>query len=681
MLRIVCVQSDNYQGRGAQYVNILHDSVRRNLKEGTEGEFICFTDDPRGLDRGIVPRPLPRGLNGWWNKLWLFSPGLFPVGDRILFFDLDTVITGRLDEITAYDGPFAILRDWLEPQIINSSVMAWPSGWGHGMWQGFENHGRPDYLGGDQEWIRRCLEPDWLIPGYNTLGGPLVRLQDVFPDLFVSFKMSGGKIPDKASVCCFHGIPRPHEMTTGWVPEVWRIGGLVRAELDKICNTNRQKLLDNVSAACKRNLPWLDLKPAHDGHAVIVGGGPSLDDMLEQIRWRKSLGQTIWALNGSAAWLQARGIRPDFHVIVDARKDNARFVEHADPFTHHFIASQCDPAIFDKLLGCKTTLWHSPADGVAELLEKDTTDRPVHLIGGGSTVGLCAIVLAFGLGYRKIHLYGYDSSYRNDTHHAYMQNLNDGDLVVDVLAGNRKFKAAPWMVQQAEEFCSLAVQLADDGAVITVAGDGLLPCLARELEQREPNAVDIRAHEILSRLPDGDVTGVEVGVYTGALSMRLLARRNLELFMVDSWAGEGRDYLGDSGDFHARLSQAKQDEAQRTAERAVEPFGKRAIVLSMSSQDAATLFEQGSLDFVFIDADHSYEGCKRDIELWSPKLKPGGLLSGHDYGNTDFENFGVTRAVDEYAAQCGLTLTLGGNFCWFIQTRKSDAGSARDIAA
>jgi hypothetical protein len=44
--------------------------------------------------------------------------------------------------------------------------------------------------------------------------------------------------------------------------------------------------------------------------------------------------------------------------------------------------------------------------------------------------------LAFGLGYRKIHLYGFDSSYREDTHHAYMQNLNDGDLVVDVLAGD-----------------------------------------------------------------------------------------------------------------------------------------------------------------------------------------------------------------------------------------------------
>ena len=51
MLHIVCVQSGNYQERGAEYVNILHDSVRRNLARDTEGKFVCFTDDPTGWMR------------------------------------------------------------------------------------------------------------------------------------------------------------------------------------------------------------------------------------------------------------------------------------------------------------------------------------------------------------------------------------------------------------------------------------------------------------------------------------------------------------------------------------------------------------------------------------------------------------------------------------------------------
>lgn len=58
------------------------------------------------------------------------------------------------------------------------------------------------------------------------------------------------------------------------------------------------------------------------------------------------------------------------------------------------------------------------------------------------------------------------------------------------------------------------------------------------------------------------------------------------------------------------------------------------------SVEAAAEFDDESLDWVFIDADHSYEAVVADIAAWAPKLKPGGLLSGHDYGRA-----GVTDAV------------------------------------
>jgi predicted O-methyltransferase YrrM len=54
-------------------------------------------------------------------------------------------------------------------------------------------------------------------------------------------------------------------------------------------------------------------------------------------------------------------------------------------------------------------------------------------------------------------------------------------------------------------------------------------------------------------------------------------------------------------------------------------------VLRMPSAEACTHFEDSSLDWVFIDADHSFDRVHEDISGWLPKVKPGGLISGHDY--------------------------------------------------
>lgn len=56
----------------------------------------------------------------------------------------------------------------------------------------------------------------------------------------------------------------------------------------------------------------------------------------------------------------------------------------------------------------------------------------------------------------------------------------------------------------------------------------------------------------------------------------------------------------------------------------------RVKILRMDTGTAADHVTDDSLDFVFIDADHTYEGCKRDIEKWAPKVRKGGMISGHD---------------------------------------------------
>ncbi len=69
------------------------------------------------------------------------------------------------------------------------------------------------------------------------------------------------------------------------------------------------------------------------------------------------------------------------------------------------------------------------------------------------------------------------------------------------------------------------------------------------------------------------------------------------------------------------------------------------------------------VDVCYVDADHRYEGCKKDIEAWWPRIKPGGILAGHDYCG---EYQGVVDAVEEFAKREGLPVEHRG-ITWIIR--------------
>lgn len=476
MLNIACVKAGTKYT--SEQVNILFDMVRRNLAEGFEGRFVCFTDDPDGLAEGIHIEKLPEGLNGWWNKLYLFSADAFPAGNRVVFMDLDTVIVGRLDDLVRYSGPFAILRDFYRPMGWQSAFMAWEAGTLTYVWESWLENGKPEPIGGDQEWIEEVV--------------PCAHIwQDQFPGAFVSYKLLKGYPPREAKVVIFHGEPKPDNCGADWVQTVYKMNGGSAQELEVVCNTRDESLRSNMRAALTRNLPTVQFnREAHGRHAVIVGGGPSLADTLDEIRWRQWAGQTIFATNNTFAWLKERGITADAQVFLDARQDNVRFVQKGEHTV--YLCSQCHPDLFDA--ADNAVMWHVNTDVAHEVLD----DQPgeTTFISGGSTVVLNAMCLAYALGYRELHLYGVDSSYRENQHHAYAQPLNDRDERVQALCEGRTFWVAPWMAQQVYQFQEIAPSLAEGGCTITVHGDGLLPWVARHLDTRE----DVSAVEI-----DGDL--------------------------------------------------------------------------------------------------------------------------------------------------------------------------------
>lgn len=474
------------------YVEVLLDMVLRNASV-TEHEvaFWCLTDRPDELPEGVRAIPADPSIPpSYWAKLQLFSADMpWAEGERVVYFDLDVAITGRLEDLLERKG---IAPDYGWP-TYNSSVMVWDHGEHREAWERFTPEimnrspgplvaadllptGTPN--AGDQEWL-------------TELGG-----WDVLPTGWcVSYKWQAKAWPpNEAKVVIFHGEPKCADVRDGWVPNVWKVGGFTSLPVMNGVNVTYERLAENIRSAVERDLPWFTGFGVNKRRAVIVGGAPSLLDHIPDIRAHKRQGASIISVNNAWRVLVDNGIIPDNHIMLDARAENAAFLDGAPDKTRYFIASQCHPDVFDALEGKDVIVWHNAfgdSDLIRDILapwwDEGPNQRPCIIVPGGGTVVLRALWLAYFAGFRVLHLYGVDSSYSGEKHHAYAQPINDADQVMDVVlrdpaAGTTKYyRAAKWMVRQTEEFRVTWNDLRREGVTIHAHGKGLLPDIARQL--------------------------------------------------------------------------------------------------------------------------------------------------------------------------------------------------------
>jgi hypothetical protein len=195
---VVCLNWNDYLGRGAEYVGKLQRAVARNLT--VPHEFVEVTE-----------ADLPPGRSGWFYKLNLLEMFDGPV----LFLDLDVIVSGNIDHLVeiARNDPTRIWArdDWSYPvtnprygkeATINSSVMLW--------------HGRKDMAGaerlipvthGDQGIITQLFWPH----GIGLLPGDSIRSY--------KYDVRNGKSPGPITV--FHGAPKCHDIRDPWVKQHW----------------------------------------------------------------------------------------------------------------------------------------------------------------------------------------------------------------------------------------------------------------------------------------------------------------------------------------------------------------------------------------------------------------------------------------------------------------------------
>lgn len=152
--------------------------------------------------------------------------------------------------------------------------------------------------------------------------------------------------------------------------------------------------------------------------------------------------------------------------------------------------------------------------------------------------------------------------------------------------------------------------------------------------------------------------GVEVGVAFGGHAEAILEQTNVEtLYGIDPYEHiEGYDDV-------LNLPQAGFESMFWYMAGRLSRFGRYVHIRERSAVAAQRAV--GNCDFVYIDADHSYNGVLQDLTLWTPKVRDGGIIAGHDYGGE--KTPGVKAAVDQFCKAYRLPLHIERHTVWWAE--------------
>ncbi len=175
--------------------------------------------------------------------------------------------------------------------------------------------------------------------------------------------------------------------------------------------------------------------------------------------------------------------------------------------------------------------------------------------------------------------------------------------------------------------------------------------------------------------------GVEVGVFAGDFSLSILKHwRGEKLLLVDPWCRQPpREYQDEHN-----VAQPQFDALFSSVPLRLSKDAGRYEIMRAFSHEAAQYFADESVDFVYIDANHSYRNVRQDLRDWYPKLKLNGLMAGNYYLDAVVgpNVFGVKSAVDELAAEHGhqVRVTLDKWPTWFFIKRDQRLNATQRIA-
>ncbi len=165
-----------------------------------------------------------------------------------------------------------------------------------------------------------------------------------------------------------------------------------------------------------------------------------------------------------------------------------------------------------------------------------------------------------------------------------------------------------------------------------IAADAIPPLTGRDRKRNPSTRVDI--YKLFKKF--GFKVGAEIGVKRGSNAVAICRQMpDVKLYLIDLWPEQSKNLR-----FEAYYQQTK---------KRMGPYD--ATFMRMTSMEAVGKFKNCSLDFIYIDAAHDFDNIMLDLIYWVPKVKIGGIVSGHDY--SVFPG-GVLRAVNGYTFGHGI---------------------------
>mmetsp|Transcript_16717 Transcript_16717/g.42522 ORF Transcript_16717/g.42522 Transcript_16717/m.42522 type:complete len:467 (+) Transcript_16717:16-1416(+) len=161
------------------------------------------------------------------------------------------------------------------------------------------------------------------------------------------------------------------------------------------------------------------------------------------------------------------------------------------------------------------------------------------------------------------------------------------------------------------------------------------------------------------------LVAVEVGVEAGTLARAMLRHLPLlEVHGVDpyQWPAHELDDMGKR--VIGTLNEVSESHFNITSRLFAQYPADRAVLHRMTSVEGSRLFEDHSIDLVFVDGKHTYDHVQRDLHIWARKVKRGGVVCGHDFSP---RHPGVVAAVLEKRAEMPVSLSLDSTFWWVVE--------------